>query len=74
MEEQTLTKREVEILEQLVLDRSPEEIASFLNMDVAQVEKYLKLLMTEVRNRIAGFAETYCKTHSFPAVALNGET
>ena len=45
IEEQTLTKREVEILEQLVLDRSPEEIAAFLSMDPGQVEKYLKLLM-----------------------------
>jgi DNA-binding CsgD family transcriptional regulator len=40
-----LTKREVEILEQLVLDRSPEEIADSLNMTVGQVEKYLQLLM-----------------------------
>jgi DNA-binding NarL/FixJ family response regulator len=45
VEEQTLTKREVEILEQLVLDRTPQEIASMLNMDVEQVDKYLKLLM-----------------------------
>ena len=45
IEEQTLTKREVEILEQLVLDRTSQEIASMLNMDVAQVDKYLKLLM-----------------------------
>lgn len=45
VEEQTLTKREVEILEQLLLDRSPEEIAALLNMDSIQVEKYLKLLM-----------------------------
>lgn len=45
VEEQTLTKREVEILEQLILDRSPQEIASVLNMDVGQVDKYLKLLM-----------------------------
>jgi DNA-binding NarL/FixJ family response regulator len=45
VEEQTLTKREVEILEQLILDRSPEDIASSLNMDVDQVNKYLKLLM-----------------------------
>ena len=45
VEEQTLTKREVEILEQLILDRPPEEIASILNMDVEQVNKYLKLLM-----------------------------
>lgn len=45
VEEQTLTKREVEILEQLVLERSPEEIALFLNMGEEQVGKYLKLLM-----------------------------
>lgn len=45
VEEQTLTKREVEILEQLVLDRSTEDIAAFLNMNVEQVDKYLKLLM-----------------------------
>ena len=45
IEEQTLTKREVEILEQLILDRSIQEIAASLNMDVEQVEKYLKLLM-----------------------------
>ena len=47
VEEQTLTKREVEILEQLILDRSPEEIAAFLNMSVDQVGKYLKLLMNK---------------------------
>ena len=47
IEEQMLTKREVEILEQLVLNRSTQEIAAFLNMSVAQVEKYLKLLMTK---------------------------
>lgn len=45
VEEQTLTKREVEILEQLVLDRSIEEIGASLHMDAGQVEKYLKLLM-----------------------------
>ena len=45
VEEQTLTKREVEILEQLILDRSEDEIAALLNMDSNQVEKYLKLLM-----------------------------
>lgn len=45
VEEQTLTKREVEILEQLVLDRSIDEIAAFLSMSENQVEKYLKLLM-----------------------------
>ncbi len=45
VEEQTLTKREVEILERLLLDQSPQEIALLLNMDVEQVNKYLKLLM-----------------------------
>jgi DNA-binding NarL/FixJ family response regulator len=45
LEEQTLTRREVEILEQLVQDRSTQDIAWFINMDVGQVEKYLKLLM-----------------------------
>lgn len=44
-EEQTLTKREVEILKQLILDRRTEDIAAFLNMSVEQVGKYLKLLM-----------------------------
>ena len=45
VEEQTLTKREVEILEQLILERSTPEIAGFLNMNVEQVDKYLKLLL-----------------------------
>ena len=45
LEEQTLTKREVEILEQLIMDRSTQDIAWLINMDVGQVEKYLKLLM-----------------------------
>jgi DNA-binding NarL/FixJ family response regulator len=45
VEEQTLTKREVEILEQLILGRSTEEIAFFLSMNVEQVERYLALLM-----------------------------
>ncbi len=61
VEEQTLTKREVEILEQLILDRSPQEIASFLNMDAAQVDKYLKLLMrkfeTESMNSLKHIAK-----------------
>ena len=45
IEEQTLTKREVDILQQLILDRPADQIAAFLNMSVEQVEKYLKLLM-----------------------------
>lgn len=47
VEEQTLTKREVEILEQLILDRPVENIAAFLNMSVDQVENYLQLLMNK---------------------------
>jgi DNA-binding NarL/FixJ family response regulator len=61
VEEQTLTKREVEILEQLVRDRPPQEIASILNMDVTQVDKYLKLLMrkfeTESMNSLKHIAK-----------------
>jgi DNA-binding NarL/FixJ family response regulator len=45
IEEQTLTKREVDILQQLLLNRPADQIAAFLNMSVEQVEKYLKLLM-----------------------------
>lgn len=45
IEEQTLTKREVDILQQLILDRPSHEIAAFLNMNVEQVDKYLQLLM-----------------------------
>jgi DNA-binding NarL/FixJ family response regulator len=55
VEEQTLTKREVEILEQLILDRSPEAIALFLNMSADQVSQYLKLLMNKFETEsIAG--------------------
>jgi DNA-binding NarL/FixJ family response regulator len=45
VEEQTLTKREVEILEQLIQDRSPQDIAGSTSMAVEQVDKYLSLLM-----------------------------
>jgi DNA-binding NarL/FixJ family response regulator len=45
IEEQTLTKREVDILQQLIIDRPADQIAAFLNMSVEQVEKYLTLLM-----------------------------
>lgn len=47
IEEQTLTRREMDILEQLALDRSLEEIAAFTGMKADQVEKYLKLLMNK---------------------------
>jgi DNA-binding NarL/FixJ family response regulator len=45
LEDQTLTKREIEILDQLVLNRSLEEIAALTSMNAGQVEKYLKILM-----------------------------
>lgn len=45
LEQQTLTRREVQIFEQLVQDRSAEEIAASLGISKAQVESYLKLLM-----------------------------
>ncbi len=47
VEDQMLTTREYEILEQLVLDRSMEEIGAFLSMETNQVEKYLKILMNK---------------------------
>lgn len=45
LEQQTLTKREIQILEQLVRDRSEDEIAASLGISKTQVEKFLKLLM-----------------------------
>jgi DNA-binding NarL/FixJ family response regulator len=45
LEQQTLTKREIQILEQLVHDRSADEIAASLGMSKIQVESFLKLLM-----------------------------
>lgn len=45
LEQQTLTKREIQILEQLVRDRSADEIAASLGISKIQVENFLKLLM-----------------------------
>ena len=45
LEQQTLTKREIQILEQLVRDRSVDEIAASLGISKTQVENFLKLLM-----------------------------
>lgn len=45
LEQQRLTKREIQILEQLVRDRSEDEIAASLGISKTRVEKYLKLLM-----------------------------
>lgn len=45
LEQQTLTKREIQILEQLVRERSADEIAASLGISKTQVENFLKLLM-----------------------------
>jgi DNA-binding NarL/FixJ family response regulator len=45
LEKQVLTKRETDILEQLMLDRAEYEIADRLGLDEKLLEKYLKLLM-----------------------------
>lgn len=47
LEEQMLSKREIDILRQLVLDRSDKEIADFLDTDEKHVKSHLKLLMTK---------------------------
>ena len=44
-EQQSLTPREFQILEQLILDRSADEIAASLGISKTKVEKHLKLLM-----------------------------
>ena len=45
LEEQILTEREVHILKQLLTDQSREQIASSLQMEEKQLEKYLALLL-----------------------------
>ncbi len=45
LEQQTLTQREVQILQQLIRDRSMEEIGVAVGLNKTQVDKYLKLLM-----------------------------
>lgn len=45
IEEQTLTDREIDILRQLVLNRSAAEIAESVQMEEQQVTNYLQLLM-----------------------------
>jgi DNA-binding NarL/FixJ family response regulator len=45
IEEQMLSRREVDILEQLVLDRSDREIAGFLGTDEKHIKNYVRLLM-----------------------------
>jgi DNA-binding NarL/FixJ family response regulator len=44
LEEQPLTQREKDILQQLLLDKSEDEISRFLGMDEKQVARYLQLL------------------------------
>ena len=67
IEEQTLTKREVEILQQLILDRPADQIAMFLNMNVEQVEKYLKLLMRKFETDSLAIFKTYRKSNPLEA-------
>lgn len=45
IEEQTLTEREVRILQELLLGRAPAEIAGSMGMDERRVGEYLDLLM-----------------------------
>ncbi len=45
IEEQTLTEREVEILRQLLLNRSESEIAESMHMGEQQIGSYLRVLM-----------------------------
>lgn len=45
LEDQILTKREKDILNELILNRSEQEIADFLEMHEDQVRKYVELLM-----------------------------
>jgi DNA-binding NarL/FixJ family response regulator len=45
LEQQTLTKREIQIFDQLIQDRSADEIAASLGISKTQVENYLNLLM-----------------------------
>lgn len=45
LEDQVLTDREVEILRQLVLNRSESEIAESMHMEQDQVSSYLRVLM-----------------------------
>ena len=47
LEEQTLTEREIEILRQLLLNRSPAEIAGAIHMEKSQVDSYLRVLMNK---------------------------
>ena len=47
MEDQTLTEREVEILRQLLLDRTQTQIAESMHMEPSHVDSYLRVLMNK---------------------------
>ncbi len=47
LEDQTLTDREIEILRQLLLNRSQAEIGESMHMDEHQVASYLQVLMSK---------------------------
>jgi DNA-binding NarL/FixJ family response regulator len=49
VEDQTLTEREVRILQQLLLEHNSREIAEFMGMDEKRVDDYLDLLMRKFR-------------------------
>ena len=51
IEQQTLTKREIQILEQLIRERSVDEMAAVVGISKAQVEKFLKLLMKKYETK-----------------------
>ena len=49
IEDQTLTEREVRILQQLLLGRRPDEIATLMEMEPAQLGRYLDLMMRKFK-------------------------
>ena len=49
IEEQTLTEREVRILQQLLIGRRQSEIAEYMGMDEKRIGDYLELLMRKFR-------------------------
>ena len=60
-----LSKREVDILGQLVLDRSDNEIAVFLGTEEKQIKSYLRLLMKKFEAESLTPIKTHCSTYSF---------
>jgi len=69
LEQQALTKREIQILQQLTHDRSVEEIAAAVGISKKLVEKYLGLLMkkfeTETLDALKQIAHRILSQRSF---------